>query len=136
MFNKLFSVFLDVAHIFTFVSEATKLGRKREHFANPFIFTSEQICTITDKFDNRNLIGPTQFGKVYRGKICEGVSGSKTQNVIVKIWDEKSDDLVGHDDYLMVEARRWIKFPLDIFAYMYQYLHDFCNLAGYSLLTI
>ncbi|KAH7841381.1 hypothetical protein Vadar_029141 [Vaccinium darrowii] len=51
----------------------------------------------------KNLIGPTQFGKVYRGKICEGVSGSKTQNVIVKIWDEKSDDLVGHDDYLMVE---------------------------------
>jgi len=83
--------------------EATKLGCKREHFAKPFIFTSEQICTITDKFDNRNLIGPTQFGKVYRGKICEGVSGSKTQNVIVKIWDEKSDDLVGNDDYLMVE---------------------------------
>lgn len=83
--------------------EATTLGRKREHFAKPVIFTSEQICTITDKFDDRNLIGPTQFGKVYRGKICEVVSGSKTQNVIVKIWDEKSDDLVGNDDYLMVK---------------------------------
>ncbi|KAG5554536.1 hypothetical protein RHGRI_012177 [Rhododendron griersonianum] len=55
-------------------------------------------------FDKRNLIGPTQFGEVYRGKICEGVSGSKTKKVIVKIWDEKSDPLVGKDEYLMEEV--------------------------------
>ncbi|XP_058212038.1 serine/threonine-protein kinase RIPK-like isoform X3 [Rhododendron vialii] len=82
---------------------AIKLGSRREHFTKPFEFTSEQICTFTDMFDKRNLIGPTQFGEVYRGKICEGMSGSKAKNVIVKRWDEKSDPLVGKDEYLMVK---------------------------------
>ncbi|KAG5554524.1 hypothetical protein RHGRI_012167 [Rhododendron griersonianum] len=92
------------ALIITFGSEATKLGSRREHFTKPIEFTSEQMCTFTDMFDKRNLIGPTQFGEVYRGKICECVSGSKTKNVIVKIWDEKSDPLVGKDEYLMEEV--------------------------------
>lgn len=72
-------------------------------------------------FDKRNLIGPTQFGGVYRGKICEGVSGSKTKNVIVKIWDEKSDPLVGKDEYLMVKAPRssWIFYLLCMSIYVY-----------------
>lgn len=49
--------------------------------------TSEELCAITDNYNKNNLIGETQFGEVYRGKIVQNWDSFQTREVMVKIWD-------------------------------------------------
>ncbi|KAE9462853.1 hypothetical protein C3L33_05242, partial [Rhododendron williamsianum] len=52
----------------------------------PKQFAYEDLQLLTDNFDVRNVIGRTQFCKVYRGKIPQGWNEMKEQDVTVKIW--------------------------------------------------
>ncbi|KAK3040868.1 hypothetical protein RJ639_029212 [Escallonia herrerae] len=49
-------------------------------FPNPLEFSQADLAEFTNNFHGGNLIGPTQFGKLYRGKI-------NARDVTVKIWD-------------------------------------------------
>uniref|UniRef100_A0A5B6Z1J7 Protein kinase domain-containing protein n=1 Tax=Davidia involucrata TaxID=16924 RepID=A0A5B6Z1J7_DAVIN len=87
----------------TFDFGVGKSGSKEIDPARPIVFTSGQLRAFTNNFDEENLIGPTQFGQVYRGKIQQGMIGREAQDVIVKIWDEHSYRLILTDDYVMVK---------------------------------
>ncbi|KAG5564794.1 hypothetical protein RHGRI_000862 [Rhododendron griersonianum] len=52
----------------------------------PKQFAYEDLQLLTDNFDVRNVIGRTQFCKVYRGKIPQGWNEMQEQDVTVKIW--------------------------------------------------
>ncbi|OMO60519.1 hypothetical protein CCACVL1_24093 [Corchorus capsularis] len=56
----------------------------------------EELRTFTDNFSENNLIGKTQFGQVYRGKIEE--TGKETQSVTIKTWNDRAEDYIVHDD--------------------------------------
>ncbi|BFG16090.1 hypothetical protein CerSpe_023640 [Prunus speciosa] len=68
-------------------------------------FTAEDLKACTNGFHQNNLIGATQFGKLYRGQIKLGFIGTdQAQAVTVKIWDEKSRCITSiHDEFLMVK---------------------------------
>ncbi|OMO60515.1 hypothetical protein CCACVL1_24089 [Corchorus capsularis] len=60
------------------------------------IYSPEELRTFTDNFSENNLIGKTQFGQVYRGKIEE--TGKETQSVTIKTWNDRAEDYIVHDD--------------------------------------
>ncbi|EXB40298.1 Serine/threonine-protein kinase BIK1 [Morus notabilis] len=68
--------------------------------SNLVVFTTEDLKSLTESFHEKNLIGNTQFGKLYRGWIkAEG------RDVTVKIWDEKSNSItLISDEYLVVKG--------------------------------
>lgn len=69
-------------------------------------FTAEDLKACTNGFHQNNLIGATQFGKLYRGQIKLGFIGTdQARAVTVKIWDEKSRCITSiHDEFLMVKV--------------------------------
>ncbi|KAM5568243.1 putative serine/threonine-protein kinase PBL15 [Rosa sericea] len=74
--------------------------------ANLIVFTSEDLKLCTNNFHKNNLIGLTQFGKLYRGQIKQqGFNiGSQAGEVTVKIWDERSSCITfTNDEFLMVK---------------------------------
>ncbi|OMO60520.1 hypothetical protein CCACVL1_24094 [Corchorus capsularis] len=60
------------------------------------IYSPEELRTFTDNFSENNLIGKTQFGQVYRGKIEE--TGKETQSVTIKTWNDQEEWYMYHDD--------------------------------------
>lgn len=71
------------------------------------VFTTEDLKLCTNNFHENNLIGLTQFGKLYRGQIKQqGYNiGSQAGDVTVKIWDERSSCITfTHDEFLMVKV--------------------------------
>ncbi|KAK9286892.1 hypothetical protein L1049_015299 [Liquidambar formosana] len=52
-------------------------------------FTPEQLKLCTQNFSEENLLGKTQFGKLYRGKILIGSNQIEVQEVTLKIWEEQ-----------------------------------------------
>lgn len=84
------------------------------------VFTSEDLKSLTDGFNQQNLIGVTQFGKLYRGRIKPGFKSTEGQDVTVKIWDEKSNcvDLVS-GEYLMVKVSYKLAFISPSFYFFY-----------------
>ncbi|XP_059629961.1 probable serine/threonine-protein kinase PBL21 [Cornus florida] len=52
----------------------------------------EELKDLTDNFSEANLIGETQFGRVFRGKSQQG------QDVTVKIWEEGGFFFVGKNE--------------------------------------
>uniref|UniRef100_A0A5B7ANN8 Protein kinase domain-containing protein n=1 Tax=Davidia involucrata TaxID=16924 RepID=A0A5B7ANN8_DAVIN len=93
------------------VGEAEKLQSKKKDSQKPLEFTEAQLGGFTNNFEGRNLIRPTQFGKVYRGKIEPGMIGKEAQDVTVKIWDEKAYRLAYPDDYIVLDEE--VKFLTD-----------------------
>lgn len=79
-------------------------------------FSSEDLKACTNNFNDDNLIGLTQFGKLYRGRLKPpGFLGTQGRDVTVKIWDEKADSMAcvyDHDHYLMVKVRPFFKYCL------------------------
>ena len=68
--------------------------------ANLVEFTSQNLKACTNNFNQSNLIGLTQFGRLFRGNL-EG------QHVSVKIWDDEKLERITskHDDeYLIIKA--------------------------------
>ncbi|KAM7462097.1 hypothetical protein LguiA_030218 [Lonicera macranthoides] len=57
----------------------------------PISCTSDVLEALTDNFKEENFIGPTTFGKVYRGKLKLDPIGAETRDVTVKIWDDNVD---------------------------------------------
>ena len=57
----------------------------------PISCTSDVLEALTDNFKEENFIGPTTFGKVYRGKLKLDPIGGETRDVTVKIWDDNVD---------------------------------------------
>ena len=77
--------------------------------SNLLVFTSEDLKSLTNNFSHNNLIGVTQFGKLYRGFVKPGFMCSDSEGgyVTVKIWAvEKSNclDLDASEGYLMVKV--------------------------------
>ncbi|KAL3507264.1 hypothetical protein ACH5RR_032646 [Cinchona calisaya] len=67
------------------------------------LFCSEDMILYTENFKEENLIGNTQFGKLYRGRMALEGTAVGSRPVTIKIWDEKSDRLVLWDEeYRMV----------------------------------
>ncbi|OMO84894.1 hypothetical protein CCACVL1_10590 [Corchorus capsularis] len=64
----------------------TSAGKGRRSF---YLCNTRAVENITDNFHSNNLIGLTQFGRLYRGKIER--TGKETRFVTVKIWDERAD---------------------------------------------
>ncbi|KAH7839204.1 hypothetical protein Vadar_001076 [Vaccinium darrowii] len=61
-----------------------------------------QLEKLTNNYDEKNFIGRTQFGKLYRGKINSPVNGVEPRDMTVKIWDEEREKLyVQADCYAM-----------------------------------
>ncbi|KAA8536380.1 hypothetical protein F0562_028858 [Nyssa sinensis] len=48
--------------------------------------TTDHLVLYTDGFDQKNFLGDTQFGKLYRGIIPRGSNQEEAQAVTVKIW--------------------------------------------------
>ncbi|XP_062109542.1 probable serine/threonine-protein kinase PBL12 [Humulus lupulus] len=72
--------------------------------SNLVVFTSEDLKSLTNCFNQKNLIGVTQFGKLYWGCIKKpGLICTENRDVTVKIWDEKSNCLASDDEYLMIK---------------------------------
>ncbi|KAH7515479.1 hypothetical protein FEM48_Zijuj10G0030800 [Ziziphus jujuba var. spinosa] len=71
----------------------------------PIVFSSDGMKSFTDNFNEKNLMGFTQFGKLYRGKIKPGIICTQSLDITVKIWDEKADCItsVDYDQYWMVK---------------------------------
>ena len=79
-------------------------GNKMD-FAKLEVFTPEDLKACTDNFNIKSLVGVIQFGKIYRGKIKGVMSGTEGQDVMVKIWDKKSENMAfPYDEYLMVKV--------------------------------
>ncbi|CAK9139292.1 unnamed protein product [Ilex paraguariensis] len=93
----------------SFLFEIENSGSKPKSLA----FTSKELLSFTNNFDERNRIGSTQFGELYRGKFQHG---SEAQDVAVKIWNEKSDHLIGTDDYLMAKECNPILFDFGLLS--------------------
>uniref|UniRef100_A0A5B7ALT5 Protein kinase domain-containing protein n=2 Tax=Davidia involucrata TaxID=16924 RepID=A0A5B7ALT5_DAVIN len=94
------------------VGEAEKLQSKKKDSQKPLEFTEAQLGGFTNNFEGRNLIGPTHFGKLYRGKIEHGVIGTEAQDVIVKIWDEKAISLAYPLDYTVLDEEvKFLTYP-------------------------
>lgn len=69
----------------------------------PILFSREDLKDFTGNFDERNLIGETEFGKVYRGTIKQSLFPSEIRDVAVKIWDQSNAITRIADTALMVE---------------------------------
>ncbi|XP_027337285.1 cysteine-rich receptor-like protein kinase 18 [Abrus precatorius] len=64
-------------------------------------FSSQNLKACTSNFNENNLIGLTQFGRLFRGNL-EG------QRVLVKIWDREKLEWISskyNDEYLIMKAR-------------------------------
>lgn len=73
--------------------------------ANLQVFTLEDLKACTNSFDKKNQVGAIQFAKLYRAKIKGGKSGTEARDVLVKIWDKKSESMaLRYDEVLMVEV--------------------------------
>ncbi|KAF3961278.1 hypothetical protein CMV_014083 [Castanea mollissima] len=73
-------------------------------FSKLEVFTSEDLKSCTNNFNIKSLVGVIQFGKLYRGKIKGIMTGTEGQDVMVKIWDKKSENMAfSYDEHLMVK---------------------------------
>ena len=88
------------------VAEFSGLGINIMESSNLVVFTSEDLRSLTDSFKQKNLIGVTQFGKLYKGWLEPSLTCKELgRHVTVKIWDEKSNCLnLVSDEYLMVKV--------------------------------
>lgn len=69
------------------------------------VFTLEDLKACTNSFNKKNQVGAIQFAKLYRAKIKGGKSGTEARDVLVKIWDKKSESMaLRYDEVLMVEV--------------------------------
>lgn len=59
-------------------------------------YSIQDLEAFTDNFNGKNLIGITQFGQVYRGKIVE--TGKETRTVTVKTLKESPPWYLYHDE--------------------------------------
>lgn len=50
-------------------------------------FSLKALIGMTDNFSDGNVIGKTEFYKLFRGRISELSEGMEMQEVSVKIWD-------------------------------------------------
>lgn len=74
-------------------------------FSKLEVFTSEDLKSCTNNFNIKSLVGVIQFGKLYRGKTEGVMTGTEDQDVMVKIWDKKSEKMAfPYDEYLMVKV--------------------------------
>ncbi|OMO88124.1 hypothetical protein COLO4_20415 [Corchorus olitorius] len=75
------------------------------------IYSTEDLRAFTDNFSTSNLIGKTQFGQVYRGKIEE--TGKEPRSVTIKTWNDQEEWYMYHDDrkVLLEEERRFLTLP-------------------------
>lgn len=75
-------------------------------FAKLEVFRSEDLKACTNNFNIKSLVGVIQFGKLYRGKIKGVKTGTEGQDVMVKIWDKKSENMafLPYDECLMVKV--------------------------------
>uniref|UniRef100_A0A5B7BGM9 Protein kinase domain-containing protein n=1 Tax=Davidia involucrata TaxID=16924 RepID=A0A5B7BGM9_DAVIN len=60
--------------------------------------TSEHLILYTNGFDKKNLLGDTQFGKLYRGIIPHDPNQAEAQAVTVKIWVDPDIYLLDPND--------------------------------------
>ncbi|WRX15754.1 Serine-threonine/tyrosine-protein kinase [Theobroma cacao] len=60
----------------------------KSNFEKPVVYSSTDLRVFSNDFNADNLIGLTQFGRLYRGKIEKG---KEARFVTVKTWDERSD---------------------------------------------
>ncbi|KAF5446211.1 hypothetical protein F2P56_031853 [Juglans regia] len=68
------------------------------------VFTSEDLKAFTNNFNEKNLVGVIQFGKLYSGKIKGGMNGEEARDVTVKTWDRKSESTpLAYDECLTVK---------------------------------
>ncbi|XP_030496195.2 probable serine/threonine-protein kinase PBL16 isoform X1 [Cannabis sativa] len=78
-----------------------------ESYSNLVVFTSEDLKSFTNSFHQKNLIGDTQFGKLFRGcirNLTGVICTQENRDVTVKIWDEKSNCLnLDSDEHLMIK---------------------------------
>ncbi|XP_050282137.1 probable serine/threonine-protein kinase PBL11 isoform X2 [Quercus robur] len=74
-------------------------------FAKLEVFRSEDLKACTNNFNIKSIVGVIQFGKLYRGKIKGVKTGTEGQDVMVKIWDKKSENMafLPYDECLMVK---------------------------------
>ncbi|OMO84893.1 hypothetical protein CCACVL1_10589 [Corchorus capsularis] len=70
-------------------SEIAKTSAGKGQVRTLYLCSTRALKDITDNFDSNNLIGLTQFGRLYRGKIER--TGEETRFVTVKTWDERAD---------------------------------------------
>ncbi|OMO60514.1 hypothetical protein CCACVL1_24088 [Corchorus capsularis] len=63
---------------------------------NLTVYSPEDLRAFTDNFSENNLIGKTQFGQVYRGKIEE--TGKEPRSVTIKTWNDRAEHYMYHDD--------------------------------------
>ncbi|PON54983.1 Tyrosine-protein kinase [Trema orientale] len=91
-----------VLTLYILPSSITGLGSNMMESSNLVVFTSEDLKSLTNSFNQKNLIGVTQFGKLYKGWIKPGLICTQGRDVTVKIWDQKSNfsNLVS-DEYFM-----------------------------------
>ncbi|KAL3515458.1 hypothetical protein ACH5RR_022360 [Cinchona calisaya] len=57
-----------------------------------FEILPSQLREITGAFSFDNLLGGTQFGKLYRGRMSHGANQNEARAVTVKIWDDSICD--------------------------------------------
>ncbi|KAF7114622.1 hypothetical protein RHSIM_RhsimUnG0082200 [Rhododendron simsii] len=102
----------------------------------PKKFAYEDLQLLTDNFDVRNVIGRTQFCKVYRGKIPQGWNEMQEQDVTVKIWADtvkmKGEVIhkpaVAHNVFRFLDEITFLTYPSisghPNLAKLMGYLHD------------
>ncbi|KAK2969315.1 hypothetical protein RJ640_030856 [Escallonia rubra] len=88
-------------------------------------FSDADLAEYTNNFHQDNLIGSTQFCKLYRGKI-------NAQDVTIKIWDGKQFGVEYPEDYIVMLQER-IKVALR-FAHLLELLHG--QVDQYRVLNI
>lgn len=89
-----------------------------------------ELEKLTNNYDEKNFIGRTQFGKLYRGKINSPVNGVEPQDVTVKIWDEEREKLyVQADCYAMFKVCCW---PYSLWLFL-SFVHHFVDNDATSL---
>ncbi|XP_017970353.1 PREDICTED: protein STRUBBELIG-RECEPTOR FAMILY 6-like [Theobroma cacao] len=69
-------------------SGTAELVTGKSNFERPVVYSFNDLRAFTNNFSADNLIGLTQFGRLYRGKIEKG---KEARFVTVKTWDERSD---------------------------------------------
>ncbi|XVF56827.1 hypothetical protein PTKIN_Ptkin06aG0151600 [Pterospermum kingtungense] len=73
-------------------------------------YSMHDLEAFTDNFNTNNLIGITQFGKLYRGKIVE--TGKETRTVTIKIFKELDDCFLYHEiNVLLNEELKVLTLP-------------------------
>ncbi|XVF56832.1 hypothetical protein PTKIN_Ptkin06aG0151900 [Pterospermum kingtungense] len=92
-------------------SEEAAISESNTDFSMLNRYSIQDLEAFTNNFDQNNLIGVTQFGQVYRGKIVE--TGKETRTVTVKTLKESGSYYLYHDeiDVLLNEELKVLTLP-------------------------